>query len=222
MDVLMFEKDQRAWQVTFSLSKTVTNYRQFAFEPVGLYAQKDYVETNTFSLTSTVDITRNIGLQGGFAWSTGSSRSDMTNLWTGSFESMINKTSKFDGGIISIKYTFWDSSELRTYLLVPVIGNRSSIGATWARDPLMIIPKLTIIDDSLDVDIALSFVVNNSFAITGNALWQKSDLYSAIGFGGGLVYRNSEYNGIKISGSIKKGETIQFSLRIGATYGNQS
>lgn len=218
---LRFDTGKKKWQVTLDYSRTLTDTRNLELTSTGLWEQKSYLGISKFTLGSSLDITEYFGLQGAFTWVVESGKSRKTNLWTGEYRADSLPRGESLSGRLLVKYVFWRNAELQTYFLIPVFSRTGTVGLTWSRDPVMIFPKFSLMDDGFGLEVMVSFVANSSFAFTGDVSSSSRGGYSTLGLGGSVLYRNGEYNGVRISASLKKGRSTSVTLGAGLTYGEE-
>lgn len=218
---LRFKKGQRKWQVTLNISRSISEVRRLSLEPTGLWEERSSLADTSVSISSTFDVNESIGLQGGLTWVVNEGEFSKTNLWTGRMDQAEKSEDELAGGKLMIKYVLWQNSELKAYFLLPVFGKEATAGLTWSQDPIMVFPRATLSGERLTLDSTVSFVANSAFALTGSGSFSYSEEQSVLGFGGGVVYRNGKYDGIKVTASVEKGRTTKLSLGVGFTYGEE-
>ncbi len=218
---LRFEEGQRKWQVTLNIARATTDHRRLSLERTGLWEERRYLEDTAVSMSGTFDVNEAVSLQGGFTWLVNEYDFSETNLWTGVNNQVDGVEEELAGGKLMIKYGFWRNSELKAYFLLPIFGREATVGLTWSQDPIMVFPRVILSGERIGLDGTISFVTNPDFAITGSGSFSYSDGYSALGFGGGLVYRNGKHDGVKVSASLEKGRATKLSLGVGLTYGEE-
>ncbi|MFB6291346.1 MAG: hypothetical protein ABEJ25_06425, partial [Candidatus Bipolaricaulia bacterium] len=179
------------------------------------------IDGTSYNLQSSFELNERIGFRGGFSYFTDSVRTSSTNLWTGIRETAEKTSERFGEASLKIKIGLWENSELRTHFLVPVLGGPMGVGLVWSRDPVMIFPKLTFDGEEFGLNTGISFVANSKIALTGRLALREAGDSSVVGFGGGLVYRYGEYDGVQFSASLRRGDTTQVSLEVGLSYGEE-
>ena len=152
---------------------------------------------------------------------TDSINSESVNLWTGGRKTNQETLSKFEGASLKVKVSIWESSEIKSHFLVPVFGGPGGLGLVWSRDPVMVFPKFFIAEEGFNLNTGISFVANSNIAITGKMSFSRKEDSSTVGLGGGIVYRQGEYDGVRISASLKRGSSTRASLEIGLSYGQK-
>lgn len=221
LNPLRFGEDRKSWQLTFNFSRHLDRFTVRTRDSRGLWEKEKKIDFTSYGLRSSVDLNKRIGFRGSLSYRTDSIKSEATNLWTGDKDSSEETSSQFGGASFKIKVSIWENSEIKSHFLVPVLGGPASIGLVWSKDPVMVMPKLSITDDGFDLKTGVSFVANSKIAITGSMLFSREEDSSAAGLGGGLVYRKGEYDGIKVSALLRRGDSTQVSLAVSLSYGRK-
>ena len=212
---------QKSWQLTLNLSRYVDELKAHSESSRGLWEEEKTICGTFYQIQTSFDLNKSIAIRGSVSYRSDSIKTEATNLWTGTRKTNKEITSKFGRASFKIKVKIWENSELRTHLLVPVLGGSAGAGLVWSRDPVMVFPKLTINGKGFGINTGVSFVANSKVAITGRAEFRKEGDKSLVGFGGGLVYRDGEYDGVQVSASLQQGSSTQVSLEIGLSYGKE-
>lgn len=218
---LRFGENRKSWQLTLNFSRYVDRLTFHTRDSTGLWEKEKKIDGTSYGLQSSVDLNGRIGFRGGFSYYTDSVKTEATNLWTGGREGSEETKSRFGGATFKIKVNIWENSEIKSHFLVPVLGGPVGAGLVWSNDPVMVFPKFSITDNGFDVNTGVSFVANPKIAITGQMSFSQEGDSSAIELGGGLVYRDGEYDGIQLSASLRRGNSIQVSLEVGLSYGEK-
>ena len=218
---LRFGEHEKSWQLTLNLSRYANSFTIHTSRSSGVWEEERAILGTTFSLQSSFDLNEHLGFRGNIACYTDSVKTEATNLWTGTRKISRYDKSGFGDASFKIKVSILENSELKTHLLVPVLGGPAGIGLVWTKDPIMVFPKFTLNGTGFNLTTGMSFVANSAMALTGRVALGKEGEKSVLGFGGGIVYRNGEYDGIKVSASLKRGESIRASLKVGLSYGEE-
>ena len=218
---LRFGEEQKAWQLTFNVSRSVNSSSHHLKDPFGLWKVKSTNQNTLFNLESSIDLDKNIGFRGGFSFYFRSSDLEMVNLWTGEKESKQRSDKEFGNASLKLKYTLRQSSELETYFLIPILGGSATAGLSWSKDPVMIFPKLSITKSGYSIDTDVSFVTNSKIALTGGTYYQKKEKHSVLGFSGGVVYRNESFQGIQLSFALERSQYTTVIVELGMSYGEE-
>ncbi|MBS3788171.1 hypothetical protein KGY79_08275 [Candidatus Bipolaricaulota bacterium] len=218
---LRFGEGRKSWQLTLNFSRYLDRFTVHTRDSTGLWEKEEKIDGTYYSIRSSVELDEGIGFRGGISYRKDSVKSEATNLWTGGRETREKTSSQFGGATFKIKVSIWENSEIKSYVLVPVLGGSVGAGLVWSKDPVMVLPKFAITDGGFDLNTGVSFVANSKIAITGRISFSQERDSSSVGLGGGLVYRNGKYDGIQVSGSLRKGDSTQISLEVGLTYGQE-
>ncbi|MBS3737227.1 MAG: hypothetical protein V5A81_07900 [Candidatus Bipolaricaulota bacterium] len=218
---LRFGEDRKSWQLTLNFSRYLDKLTVHSRDKTGLWKKKKAIDGTSWSLRSSVELNERIGFRGGFSYRTDSIKTEATNLWTGGRETSEETSSQFGGATFKIKVSIWENSEIKSHFLVPVLGGSPEVGLVWSKDPVMVLPELSITDEGFDINTGVSFVANSKIAITGRISFSQEENRSTVGLGGGLVYRKGEYDGVRVSASLRRGDTTQVSLEVGLSYGQE-
>ncbi|MCF7889778.1 hypothetical protein K9M78_01000 [Candidatus Bipolaricaulota bacterium] len=218
---LRFGKDRKAWQLTLNFSRYMDSLTVRTRDSTGLWEKEKKIDGTSYSLESSFELNEIIGFRGSFSYRTDSIKSEATNLWTGVKETSEETSGQFGGASFKIKVSIWENSEIKSHFLIPVLGGSAGAGFVWSRDPVMVFPKFAITGDGFDMNTGVSFVANSKIAITGQMSFSQEENGSVVGFGGGLVYRDGEYDGVQVSASLMRGDSTQVSVEIGLSYGQE-
>ena len=218
---LRLGESQKSWQLTLDLSRYTNSFTTRTSNSSGVWEEERTISGTSFSLQSSFDLNKRIGFRGSAAYYTDSVKAEATNLWTGTRKTRRYDKSGFADASFKIKVSIWENSELKTHLLVPVLGGSAGLGVVWSKDPIMVFPKFTLSGTGFNLTTGMSFVANSSMALTGRVTLGEKGEKSLLGFGGGIVYRNGEYDGIQISASLKRGESVRVTLEVGLSYGEE-
>lgn len=218
---LRFGEDRKSWQLSLNFSRYLDKLTVHARDATGLWKKEKAIDGTSWSLRSSVELNERIGFRGGLSYRTDSIKTEATNLWTGGRETSEETSSQFGGATFKIKINIWEKSEIKSHFLVPVLGGAAEVGLVWSKDPIMVLPELSITDEGFDINTGVSFVANSKMATTGRVSFSHEEDHSIIGLGGGLVYRDGEYDGVRVSASLRKGDTTQVSLEVGLSYGQE-
>ncbi len=221
MNPLRFGEDQKSWQITLNLSRSVTTYRDYITNSRGLWEVENNNLKTLYKVESSFDLNKRIGFRGSFSFYSSSVDSEKVNLWTGTREKTEVANSDFKNVSFKIKYIIWENSELRTYFLIPVLGDSVATGLTWSRDPMMVFPTITLTDSGVSIATRMSFVANKKMALTGGIGLTTGKENSRLGFSGGFVYREGQYDGIRVSASLTRGDVTSVTLGAGLSYGEE-
>lgn len=221
IDPLQLEGEEESWQLTLSISRYLDGFSVHSRNKSGLWEEEKTIEGTRYVMSTTFDVNEGIGFRGGFSYYSNSVRTKKTNLWTGARETSEETSSSFGDAELKLKMDIWGNSEIKSYFLLPLLGGQAGFGLIWTRDPLMVLPKLTTDGTRLGLDTRISFIANSRMALTGNLSMEKRKNSSAIGLGVGMVYRNGEYDGIRVAASLRRGNSTKISLELGLSYGEE-
>jgi len=216
---LRFGESQKSWQMTLNFSRYVDRLTVHTKNARGLWEKAETVDGTSYRLRSSFELNKRIGFRGSISYRSDSIRSKAINLWSGTKTIDERTSNQFGGASFRIKFNIWENSELKTHLFLPVLGGPAAAGLVWSNDPIMVFPRLSIDGSGFDLNTGISFVANSKVAITGRMALNKEENGSAVGLGGGLVYRNGEYDGVKITAFLRRGDSTRVSLEVGLSYG---
>jgi len=221
IDPLQLGGEEESWQMTLGISRYLDGFSVHKRKMSGLWEEEKTIEGTRYVMSTTFDINEGIGFRGGFSYYSDSVRSKKTNLWTGARETSDKTSSGFGDAKLKLKMDIWSNSEARSYFLLPLLGGQAGFGLIWTRDPIMLLPKLTTDGTIFGLDTGISFIANSRMALTGNISMEKRENSSAIGLGVGMVYRNGEYDGVRVAASLRRGNSTKILLELGLTYGGE-
>lgn len=218
---LRLGKDQKSWQLTLNASRYLNKYTVHRGNSAGLWKEQIMISGTLYRLETSLDLNENIGFMGSFSYDSTTTRVQKLNLWTGKARTKEVSSGEFGDPALKMKLDIWENSELRTYFSIPLLGGPGAAGLVWSRDPIMVFPKFVTDGSTFGLSTGVSFVANSKFAFNGNISFSQEDQNSKIGFSGGLVYREGQYDGVQLSASIEKGSSISASVELGLSFGEE-
>ncbi len=218
---LRLGRDQKSWQLTLNASRYLNKFTVNKKKTSGLWKEQRTVNGTLYSLETSLDLNESIGFIGNFSYDSTTTDVQKLNLWTGKTRTKEKSNGEFGGASLKMKLDIWENSELRTYFSIPLLGGPGAAGLVWSRDPIMVFPKFVTDGSMFGLNTGVSFVAKSKFAFNGNISLSHEDKNSKVGFTGGLVYRDGQYDGVQLSVSIEKGSSIRASVELGLSYGEE-
>ena len=218
---LRLGRDQKSWQMTLNASRYLNKYTVNKKKTSGLWKEQKTVNGTLYRLETSLDLNESISFMGSFSYDSTTTRIQKLNLWTGKARTKEESSGEFGDAALKMKLDIWENSELRSYFSIPLLGGPGAAGLVWSRDPIMVFPKFVTDGSMFGLNTGVSFVANSKFAFNGNISFSHEDQSSRIGFSGGLVYRDGQYDGVQLSASIEKGSSIRASVELGLSYGEE-
>lgn len=219
---LRFDEDKRSWQITAKVSRYLFQTEQLSWKPTGLWKEeRDWQET-TLYLETRLDLTNRVALVGRVGFRQARVRKVKVNVGWSTLQKSETSSVSSNEGSFSLQYDFYHRSDVRLYLLIPIMGRSPGFGAMWSTDPVIISPKLNLVEGGFEILTGVSFVANEELAFTGGISFSWVEEDNLLGLNFSVVYRKGPYKGIQLGGSIIKADVVEFGVQVGLTYGGEA
>jgi len=221
IDVLQFRQGEKAWQITAQVSRYINTIPYYSIDDSGLWHNVDKTVGLVFSFASFLDITSKLAVQGQFSLHSASVWTRRLNLYYGTEQTIMTRTKELGQTSLKIRYVFYQTTDIKAHLLIPLIGHTIGIGFSWTSDPVMVLPEIRISPTGIELLSGLAFVANTKLALTARMHLVEQAASSKIALSIGLVYRKTDYEGVQVVATIARGDSTQVNIQLGVCYGRE-